>query len=101
MEVVTPRTNTALLSSAEHMFAGLTLQANAADGSAVSLEVVADSEHRRFLVRHSRLKGSSGAYLPSSVLLIRRQRCGRSIRQLSRPVTPLNLVRTSKSPCAR
>src|SRR5258708_21446680 len=51
MEVVTPRTNTALLSSAEHLFAGLTLQANAADGSAVSLEIVADSERRRFLLR--------------------------------------------------
>src|SRR2546423_5601030 len=50
-EVVTPRTNTALLSSAEHLFAGLTLQANAADGSAVSLEIVADSERRRFLLR--------------------------------------------------
>jgi hypothetical protein len=74
VEVVTPRTNTALLSSAEHLFAGLTLQANAADGSAVSLEIVADSERRRFLVRTStpaqqrRVSAQLGAAYPQAAL---------------------------------
>jgi hypothetical protein len=74
VEVVTPRTNTALLSSAEHLFAGLTLQANAADGSAVSLEIVADSERRRFLLRtgtqeqQRRVSAQLGAAYPQAAL---------------------------------
>ena len=73
-EVVTPRTNTALLSSAEHMFAGLTLQANAADGAPVSLEIVADNERRRFLVRtgtpaqQRRVSAQLGAAYPQAAL---------------------------------
>ena len=100
VEVVTPRTNTALLSSAEHLFAGLTLQANAADGSAVSLEIVADSERRRFLLRtgtqeqQRRVSAQLGAAYPQAAL--------RPFDQATFPTgTRLSLVWTTRSPCAQ
>lgn len=50
LEVVTPRTNAARLNAAEHLFGSLAIPSG---GSAepVALEIVADNERRRFLVR--------------------------------------------------
>ncbi len=45
VEVVTPRTNTATLTSAENFFASMAV------GQAFSVELAADAERRRFLVR--------------------------------------------------
>jgi hypothetical protein len=74
MEVVTPRTNSALISPAEHLCAGLSLHARATGGSAVGLEIVADQERCRFVVRAQsdsqlrRLMGQVGAAYPQAVL---------------------------------
>ena len=71
LEVVTPRTNAALLSSAEHLFGALTL---APDAGPVALEIGADHERRRFLLRVSsasqrqRLAGQLGAAYPQAQL---------------------------------
>src|ERR1051325_8598281 len=50
MEVVTPRTNSALISPAEHLCAGLSLHARATGGGPVGLEIVADQERCWFVV---------------------------------------------------
>ena len=50
LEVVTPRTNTARLSSAEHLFSSLVPHGEGTP-EPVSLEIVGDTEKRRFLVR--------------------------------------------------
>src|SRR6266542_5999168 len=55
LEVVTPRTNAARLSPAENLFGALVHQADAATGAPVSLEIAADAERRRFLVRTATL----------------------------------------------
>src|SRR5207237_4096167 len=47
IEVVTPRTNAAALTSAENLFASL------APAEPISVEMAADSDRRRFLVRGS------------------------------------------------
>ncbi len=71
LEVVTPRTNAALLSSAEHLFGALTL---APDAGPVALEIGADHERRRFLLRVSsasqrrHLAGQLGAAYPQAQL---------------------------------
>jgi len=73
LEVVTPRTNTARLSSAEHLFGSLVVGARA-DGGAVALETVGDAEQRRFLVRTTsaaelrRVSGQLGAAYPQAIL---------------------------------
>src|SRR5438105_5618403 len=51
LEVVTPRTNAALITAAEHLFAALTLDTGANAGGAVAAEIVADAERCRFFVR--------------------------------------------------
>jgi DNA helicase HerA-like ATPase len=51
LEVVTPRTNAARLSPAEHLFAALVLRSGGAAGDPVALEIAADSERRRFFIR--------------------------------------------------
>ena len=71
LEVVTPRTNAALLSSAEHLFGALTLTP---DAGPVAVEIGADHERRRFLLRVSsasqrqRLAGQLGAAYPQAQL---------------------------------
>jgi hypothetical protein len=56
VEVVTPRTNAARLSSAEH-FIGSLVPRGKGKPEPVSLEIVGDSEQRRFLVRTTSLAG--------------------------------------------
>jgi hypothetical protein len=74
LEIVTPRTNAARLSPAEHLIGALVLQAGASDSGAVSLEISADSERRRFLARTAttaeqrRAAGQLGAAYPQAVL---------------------------------
>ena len=73
LEVVTPRTNTARLSSAEHLFGTLVSRGQRVPES-VSLEIVGDAEQRRFLVRTAgaqesrRVAGQLGAAYPQAFL---------------------------------
>src|SRR6266851_1034538 len=73
LEVVTPRTNTARLSSAEHLFGRLVLAAGP-DSGPVSLEIAGDADQRRFLVRTTspaelrRVSGNLGAAYPQAAL---------------------------------
>src|SRR5207245_3924504 len=50
LEVITPRTNAARLSPAEHLFGAIGVHAAMDDGS-VAFEITGDTERRRFLVR--------------------------------------------------
>jgi hypothetical protein len=74
LEVVTPRTNTALISPAEHLCAGLCLRTGAVDNEPVALEIIADTERCRFMVRARselqlhRLRGQLGAAYPQAAL---------------------------------
>src|SRR5579859_729308 len=73
LEVVTPRTNVARLSSAEHLF-GTLVPRGEQEPEPVSLEIVGDSAQRRFLVRTTSLLGlrriadQLGAAYPQAVL---------------------------------
>ncbi|MDQ6673829.1 MAG: ATP-binding protein, partial [Chloroflexota bacterium] len=73
LEVVTPRTNTARLSSAEHLFGTLVARGPTVS-EPVSLEIVGDAEQRRFLARTTsaqgvrRLAGQLGAAYPQAML---------------------------------
>jgi hypothetical protein len=73
LEVVTPRTNVARLSSAEHLFGTLVPRGGSAP-EPVSLEIVGDAEQRRFLARTTtahglqRVTGQLGAAYPQAVL---------------------------------
>ncbi|MDQ6670320.1 MAG: hypothetical protein M3069_06145 [Chloroflexota bacterium] len=73
LEVVTPRTNVARLSSAEHLFGTLVPRGEHAP-EPVSLEIVGDAEQRRFLVRTTSARGlrriadQLGAAYPQAVL---------------------------------
>ena len=73
LEVVTPRTNAARLSSAEHLF-GTLVPRGAHAPEPVSLEVVGDAEQRRFLVRTAsaqelrRVAAQLGAAYPQAAL---------------------------------
>src|SRR5713101_8341624 len=73
LEVVTPRTNAARLSSAEHLFGAL-VPRGLRTPEPVSLEIVGDAEQRRFLVRAKsadelrRVAGQLGAAYPQAVL---------------------------------
>jgi len=51
LEVVTPRTNAALLSPAENLFGALSRYAGTTNTGPVALEISADQDRRRFLVR--------------------------------------------------
>src|SRR5258708_20888575 len=74
LEVVTPRTNAALISPAEHLCASLTLQTRGPGGGPVALEIVADGERSRFLIRteselqQRQLRGQGGAAYPQAAL---------------------------------
>src|SRR6266851_2246986 len=73
LEVVTPRTNAARLSSAEHLFGALVPRGERTP-EPVSLEIVGDAEQRRFLARATsaqelrRIAGQLGAAYPQAVL---------------------------------
>src|SRR5205814_29447 len=73
LEVVTPRTNAARLTSAEHLFGTLVTRAEHPN-QPVSLEIVGDANQRRFLVRATtarallRAAGQLGAAYPQAVL---------------------------------
>ena len=73
LEVVTPRTNAARLSSAEHLFGALVPRGQRTP-EPVSLEIVGDAEQRRFLARATsaqelrRVSGQLGAAYPQAVL---------------------------------
>src|SRR4051794_37542726 len=70
LEVVTPRTNTARLNAAEHLFSALALGTTRERDEGVALEISSDSERRRFLVRttssamQSHAAGQLGAAYP-------------------------------------
>ena len=74
LEVVTPRTNGARLTPAEHLFAALALPGGPTAGEPVALEIVADAERRCFLVRTAsdvgrrRVAGQLGAAYPQAAL---------------------------------
>jgi hypothetical protein len=73
LEVVTPRTNAARLSSAEHLF-GTLVPGGVDTAEPVALEIVSDTEQRRFLVRTTssaslrRVGGQLGAAYPQATL---------------------------------
>src|SRR5438128_2328271 len=73
LEVVTPRTNVARLSSAEHLFSTLVHSGQGAP-EPVSLEIVGDADQRRFFARASgadelrRVAGQLGAAYPQAEL---------------------------------
>jgi hypothetical protein len=74
LEVVTPRTNAARLSPAEHFFAALALQVGTSGHNPVSVEISADADCRRFLARTAtaseqrHVAGQLGAAYPQAVL---------------------------------
>ncbi|MGI9149244.1 MAG: hypothetical protein ACR2IK_22305, partial [Chloroflexota bacterium] len=73
LEVVTPRTNVARLSSAEHLFGALVSREPGAP-EPVSLEIVGDADQRRFFARATdvhglrRVAGQLGATYPQAGL---------------------------------
>lgn len=74
LDVVTPRTNAALISPAEHLCAGLSVDTGSPGGGPVALEIVADDERCRFVIRAQselqvqRLRGQVGAAYPQAAL---------------------------------
>src|SRR5579859_4608057 len=72
LEVVTPRTNTALISPAENLCSALALHTIAPGGGPVALEIVGDSERSRFVIRtdtkgqQAHLRGQVAAAYPQS-----------------------------------
>src|SRR5262249_10408323 len=74
LEVITPRTNAALITPAENLCGSLSLDITSPDGGPVALEIVADGERSRFFVRSERksqqrqLQGQIGAAYPQSTL---------------------------------
>src|SRR5438093_12153124 len=73
LEIVTPRTNAARLSPAEHLFAAIGVRA-AMDDAPVAFEITGDAERRRFLVRvtsraqQQRIAAQLGGAYPQAVL---------------------------------
>src|SRR5215216_314629 len=73
IEIVSPRTNTALLSAAEHIFTAMTTQSSR-DRKPVALEITADAGTRRFIARCStpeearRIAGVIGSAYPQAEL---------------------------------
>jgi hypothetical protein len=74
LEVVTPRTNVALISPAEHLCGGLSLGMGGHGSGPVTLEIAADGERCRFLIRAQsdlqlrRLRGVVAAAYPQAAL---------------------------------
>lgn len=74
LEVITPRTNAALITPAENLCASLTLETATPGNGPVALEIVADGERNRFFVRTERkeqqrqLQGQIGAAYPQAVV---------------------------------
>jgi len=74
LEVVTPRTNAALISPAENVCGALALHTAAPGGGPVALEMVGDGERSRFLVRtdtkaqQAQLRGQVAAAYPQAAL---------------------------------
>ena len=73
LEVITPRTNAARLSPAEHLFGAIGVHASMNDGP-VAFEIAGDQERRRFLVRtgsrgqQQRVAAQLGAAYPQAAL---------------------------------
>ena len=74
LEVITPRTNTALITPAEHLCGSLSLHTTTPGGGPVALEIVADGERSRFFVRSEKraqqrqLQAQIGAAYPQATL---------------------------------
>src|SRR5438552_8842971 len=74
LEVITPRTNAALITPAENLCASLSLHTTTPGGGPVALEIVADGERSRFVVRSEsksqqrQLQGQIGAPYPQATL---------------------------------
>jgi hypothetical protein len=74
LEVITPRTNAALITPAENLCGSLTLHTASPVGGPVALEIVADGERSRFFVRtettaqQRQLRGQIGAAYPQATL---------------------------------
>jgi hypothetical protein len=74
LEVITPRTNAALITPAENLCGSLALHTTAPGGGAVALEIVGDGERSRFFVRSERksqqrqLQAQIGAAYPQATL---------------------------------
>src|SRR5215468_38161 len=74
LEVITPRTNAALITPAENLCASLSLHTTSPDGGPVALEIVADGERSRFFVRSEKraqqrqLQAQIGAAYPQATL---------------------------------
>jgi hypothetical protein len=72
LEVVTPRTNASLISAAENLCGALALHTVAPRGGPVALEIVADGERSRFLIRtdtkgqQAHLRGQVAAAYPQA-----------------------------------
>lgn len=74
LEVITPRTNAALITPAENLCGSLTLHTAGPGSSPVALEIVADGERSRFFVRtetqaqQRQLRAQIGAAYPQATL---------------------------------
>src|SRR5437764_762275 len=74
LEVITPRTNAALITPAENLCGSLSLYTTTPGGGPVALEIVADGERSRFFVRSEsksqqrQLQGQIGAAYPQATL---------------------------------
>src|SRR5438876_1980515 len=70
LEVITPRTNIALISPAENLCGALALHTVAPGGGPVALEIVGDGERSRFLIRtkaqQAHLRGQVAAAYPQA-----------------------------------
>jgi hypothetical protein len=94
LEIVTPRTNAALISPAENLFSAL--QAGSTDGQPVALEIAAEGDRRRFLVRcrsqaeQRRVAALIGAAYPQAALRLLGE---------DSPVDPLALAADERCVC--
>jgi hypothetical protein len=74
LEVITPRTNAALITPAENLVGSISLHTTSPDGGPVALEIVADGERSRFFVRSEKraqqrqLQAQIGAAYPQATL---------------------------------
>jgi hypothetical protein len=79
LEVITPRTNAALITPAENLVGSISLHTTSPDGGPVALEIVADGERSRSFVRR---KGpSSVSYRLRSVRHTHKPRFAHWIRR--------------------
>ncbi len=74
LKLVTPRTNAALISPAENLCGALALQTSAPGGGPTALEIVADQERTRFVLRagskgqQDQVRGQVAAAYPQATL---------------------------------